>query len=47
MINQVYLKSSVGRDILMRKTHRITGLGAAQAEDGTWHFMVVMSDRQL
>jgi uncharacterized protein YkwD len=47
MINQVYLKSSVGRDILMRTTHRITGLGAAQAEDGTWYFMVVMSDRQL
>lgn len=47
MINQVYLKSSAGRDVLLRATHRITGLGAAQAEDGTWYFMVVMADRQL
>ena len=47
MINEVYLKSSAGRDILMRRTHRITGLGAAQAADGTWYFMVVMADRQL
>lgn len=43
-INQIYLKDAGARQMLLKKENRLAGLGAAQAEDGTWFFMVWVAD---